>query len=112
MPWRSSARTRRRCWHRRRERYPLPNPSPTERERGEGRSAMSTVAPERVSGQIALPASARTDAASAARRRAWRRNLMGYLFIAPWLIGFLAFTAIPMLGSAFLAFTDYNVLSQ
>src|SRR5437762_565838 len=73
---------------------------------------MSTVAPEHVSGQIALPASARTDAASLAKRRAWRRNLMGYLFIAPWLIGFLALTAIPMLGSAFLAFTDYNVLSQ
>ena len=37
---------------------------------------------------------------------------MGYLFIAPWLFGFLAFTAIPMLGSLVLSFTDYNVLSQ
>jgi multiple sugar transport system permease protein len=73
---------------------------------------MSTVAPERVAGQVSLPASTRADAATSAKRRAWRRNLVGYLFIAPWLIGFLAFTAIPMLGSAFLAFTDYNVLSQ
>jgi multiple sugar transport system permease protein len=73
---------------------------------------MSSVAPEGVSRQVALPVGARTDAASSARRRAWRRNLMGYLFIAPWLVAFLAFTAVPMIGSAALAFTDYNVLSQ
>jgi len=73
---------------------------------------MSTVAPEGVSRQVALPASVHPTAASAARRRARQRNLMGYLFIGPWLFGFLAFTAIPMLGSAVLAFTDYNVLSQ
>src|ERR1700730_11097300 len=45
------------------------------------------------------------------RQRAWRRNLTGYLFIAPWLIAFLSFTAIPITASAFLAFTNYNVLS-
>src|SRR5882757_6573031 len=69
---------------------------------------MSRVVPERVARPVALPASAHPSAASAA----WQRNLMGYLFIAPWLLAFLAFTAIPMLGSAVLAFTDYNVLSQ
>jgi len=73
---------------------------------------MSSVAPERVAQPAALPASAHPSTASAARRRAWQRNLIGYLFIAPWLLAFLAFTAIPMLGSAVLAFTDYNVLSQ
>jgi multiple sugar transport system permease protein len=73
---------------------------------------MSSVAPESVSRTIALPAGARPGATSAARRRALQRNLMGYLFILPWLFGFLAFTALPMLGSAVLAFTDYNVLSQ
>jgi multiple sugar transport system permease protein len=73
---------------------------------------MSSVAPETVSRAVALPTGANPTAASAARRRARRRNLMGYLFITPWLLGFLAFTAIPMLGSAVLAFTDYNVLSQ
>jgi multiple sugar transport system permease protein len=73
---------------------------------------MSSVAPEGVSRQVALPIGARTDATGSARRRAWQRNLMGYLFIAPWLVAFLAFTAVPMLGSAVLAFTDYNVLSQ
>ncbi len=52
------------------------------------------------------------DVAVTARRRAWRRNLTGYLFIAPWLFGFLAFTLIPITASAGLAFTNYNVLSQ
>ena len=51
-------------------------------------------------------------ARAAARRRAWRRNLTGYAFIAPWLFAFLAFTFLPIAGSAALAFTDYNVLSQ
>src|SRR6266571_4249908 len=46
------------------------------------------------------------------RRRAWQRNLTGYLFIAPWLFAFLAFTAIPISASALLAFTNYNVLSS
>jgi multiple sugar transport system permease protein len=50
--------------------------------------------------------------AASARRRAWRKNLIGYAFIAPWLFAFLAFTAIPILASAFLAFTNYNVLSS
>jgi len=60
----------------------------------------------------AVAARAQPRASATARRRAWRRNLTGYLFIAPWLIAFLAFTLLPILGSAALAFTDYNVLSQ
>ena len=62
--------------------------------------------------ELALGARPRATAASSARRRAVRRNLVGYIFIAPWLFGFLAFTAIPIAASAGLAFTDYNVLSQ
>jgi len=61
---------------------------------------------------VALGAQRRVDAAASARRRAWRRNLIGYMFIGPWLFAFLAFTAIPILASAFLAFTNYNVLSS
>jgi multiple sugar transport system permease protein len=61
---------------------------------------------------LALGAPSRTSVVAASRRRIWRRHLTGYLFIAPWLFGFLAFTAIPILASAGLAFTDYNVLSQ
>lgn len=41
-----------------------------------------------------------------------RKDLIhGYLFIAPWLIGFFAFTLFPLLYSLYLSFTDYNVLS-
>lgn len=41
-----------------------------------------------------------------------RRDLIhGYLFIAPWLIGFFVFTLFPLLYSFYLSFTDYNVLS-
>ena len=64
------------------------------------------------SGQIAIPAHRQAAAAATARRRAWRRNLTGYLFIGPWLFGFLAFTLIPITASAGLAFTNYNVLSS
>jgi multiple sugar transport system permease protein len=39
------------------------------------------------------------------------RNLNGYLFIAPWLIGFFAFTLIPILASLGLAFTQYDAMS-
>ena len=34
-----------------------------------------------------------------------RKNLTGYLFIAPWLIGFLVFTLGPFLASVYLSFT-------
>ncbi len=40
-----------------------------------------------------------------------RHNLVGYLFIAPWLIGFFGLTLIPIAASLYLGFTDYNVLS-
>jgi multiple sugar transport system permease protein len=63
-------------------------------------------------GGVALQARPRANVAAASRRRAWRRNLVGYVFIAPWLFAFLAFTLLPILASAGLAFTDYNVLSQ
>ncbi|MCX6343513.1 MAG: sugar ABC transporter permease [Armatimonadetes bacterium] len=39
------------------------------------------------------------------------RNLTGYAFIAPWLIGFLVFTAGPFIASIFLSFTRYDIIS-
>jgi len=33
------------------------------------------------------------------------------MFIAPWLIGFFAFTLLPILASLYFAFTDYDILS-
>lgn len=40
-----------------------------------------------------------------------RNNIMGYLFISPWLIGFFIFILFPIVASFFLAFTRYDVLS-
>lgn len=41
-----------------------------------------------------------------------RRNAMyGYIAILPWFIGFLVFTAGPMVYSAYLAFTDWELLT-
>jgi len=39
-----------------------------------------------------------------------REALEGYLFILPWLFGFLVFTAGPMLASLGLSFTKWNLL--
>lgn len=44
---------------------------------------------------------------SSARRR---EAVEGFLCIAPWLLGFLLFTAGPMLASVWLALTDYEIL--
>lgn len=47
------------------------------------------------------------------RRRARRRNLLSaLLFLSPWLIGFLVFTAWPMIYSAYLSLTDYDVIND
>jgi multiple sugar transport system permease protein len=51
---------------------------------------------------------ARRGASPLARRRA----LEGYLYISPFLIGFLIFTAYPLLASLYLSFTSYNILSD
>lgn len=39
-----------------------------------------------------------------------RRDLVGYGFIAPWLLGFVLFTAWPFLRSVYLSFTRYDVV--
>jgi len=40
---------------------------------------------------------------------AWRRARWGYLFIAPWLIGFVLFTAFPMIATLVFSFTNVNL---
>ncbi len=39
-----------------------------------------------------------------------QRNAPGYLFLAPWLIGFLCLTLGPALVSLYLSFTDFDLL--
>lgn len=38
-------------------------------------------------------------------------NLTGYIFIAPWLIGFFVFALGPIIASMYFSFTDYDLLS-
>lgn len=44
--------------------------------------------------------------------RAWERNGAGYMFLLPWLIGFLGLTLGPTLASLYLSFTDYDLLTS
>ena len=44
------------------------------------------------------------------RRRPSREGWAAYAFLSPWILGFLAFTAGPMLVSLALSFTDYPIL--
>jgi len=39
-------------------------------------------------------------------------NTVGYIFAAPFIIGFLGFTIIPMITSMYYSFTDFNLVSQ
>ncbi len=54
-------------------------------------------------------------AVAIAKRRAWgssqqRRLLLGLLFVSPWLVGFLLWTAYPVLSSLYYSFTRYDLL--
>lgn len=40
-----------------------------------------------------------------------RETLWGYIFISPWLIGFIVFTVGPMIASLILSLTRYNITS-
>ena len=42
----------------------------------------------------------------------WRENLDGWLFIAPWVAGFVIFTLGPMLASAVMAFMQWDILTR
>ena len=61
-----------------------------------------------------MAAHSTTSSPYAERRRPLvsRNDLLGYLFISPWLIGFLAFSLLPFVGSFLLSFTDWNIVGQ
>jgi multiple sugar transport system permease protein len=40
-----------------------------------------------------------------------RENISGYLFVLPWIISLLVFTAYPMIASFYFSMTRYNVLN-
>ncbi len=41
-----------------------------------------------------------------------REAIYGYLFISPWILGFLIFTAFPMIYGGYLSFTEYDGLTS
>ncbi|WCR28527.1 sugar ABC transporter permease [Paenibacillus thiaminolyticus] len=41
-----------------------------------------------------------------------RDNMYFYLFISPWLIGFIVFALYPILASLYYSFTDYDIISS
>jgi ABC-type sugar transport system permease subunit len=63
--------------------------------------------PHPLAARFAVFSTRRGARSSLLAREAWE----GRLFVLPWVIGFLVFTAGPMLYSLYLAFTDYDVLS-
>lgn len=58
---------------------------------------------------LSLPRQRRTLPGSARRRR---KAIAGYLFISPWIIGFLLFVFGPMVASLWLSFTNYSVIGS
>lgn len=46
------------------------------------------------------------------KRKRYQNNLAGYLFISPWLIGFLLLSLWPILQSLYLSFTNYSLLES
>lgn len=44
--------------------------------------------------------------------RSAKENVWGYLFISPWIVGFLGLTLGPLLFSLAASFTDYNITSK
>lgn len=57
------------------------------------------------------PAKKRLAAPGAGRRGRRRENIAGYLFMSPWIAGFLLLTAGPMIASLYYAFTSYNLFT-
>ncbi|USB31820.1 sugar ABC transporter permease [Paenibacillus sp. YPG26] len=51
---------------------------------------------------------ASSPGSSLKRREAWQ----GYIFASPWIVGFLLFTAGPLLFSLYASFTNYDITSR
>jgi multiple sugar transport system permease protein len=59
----------------------------------------------------AAPAGPAVDRRGDRRRAAWRRRGTVLLFLSPWLAGFTIFFGYPLVMSAYLSFTSYDLLS-
>jgi multiple sugar transport system permease protein len=45
-------------------------------------------------------------------KRQRKEDIAGYLFISPWLVGFFAFSVIPILMSLYFSLTNYDILAS
>jgi multiple sugar transport system permease protein len=72
---------------------------------------MSRAPASSLPGADLLRAGVRAEPVGGRRARVRARNIAGYIFIAPWLIGFFGLTLLPMAASLYLAFTDYDILT-
>jgi multiple sugar transport system permease protein len=64
-----------------------------------------------MSDTVELPSATRTTGSRRAVLSQSRREaLWGYVFIAPWIVGFLVFTLGPLVASLILSFTDFNLV--
>ena len=52
-----------------------------------------------------------TNFGSKRRSLLWSERRDAYIFILPWLIGFVLFTAGPMLGSLYISFTQWEIVT-
>src|SRR5205823_14454881 len=48
----------------------------------------------------------------AKRKAAWRRRRLVLLLMSPWIVGFSVFFGYPLVTSAYLSFTHYDLLSS
>ena len=46
------------------------------------------------------------------KKKKKKENILGYLMMMPWLIGFVVMLLIPMAMSLYFSFTDYNMLNE
>jgi multiple sugar transport system permease protein len=58
------------------------------------------------------PAPLLLDRTKAKRRAAWRRRGLVLAFMSPWILGFSVFFGYPLVMSAYLSFTHYDLLSS
>ncbi|NMA22437.1 MAG: sugar ABC transporter permease, partial [Spirochaetales bacterium] len=45
-------------------------------------------------------------------KRSLADDIAGYAFISPWLLGFIAFSVIPIFFSLYYSFTNYDILGS
>jgi multiple sugar transport system permease protein len=64
-----------------------------------------------VAGAVGAPATPTPERQRARRKAAWRRRRFVLLLMSPWLVGFTIFFGYPLIYSAYLSFTHYDLLS-